>query len=70
MAAELKYYKNSNTGDLIVSKKYIGGVVIHPVYWYRNDKSIGEDLDITGYVQISEKKYIRESKKLLKSVQK
>ena len=48
MAAELKYYKNSNTGDLIVSKKYIGGVVKHPVYWYRNNKSIGEDLDITG----------------------
>ena len=55
MTTELKYYKNSNTGDLIMSQKFIGGVIKHPVYWYRNNKSIGEDLVMTGYVQISEK---------------
>ncbi len=71
MAAEYKYYKNSNTGDLIKSQSFVNTLIKHsPVYWYRNNKSIGENLNIVGYVEISEKKYNRELKKLIKSEQK
>lgn len=52
-----KYFKNSNTGDLIKSQEFtetnITGI---PIYFYRNNKSI-DTPSLKGYVEISEKKY-------------
>lgn len=70
MTVERKYYKNSNTGDLITSQRFVGYSFEIPVYWYRNNKLIGENLNIVGYVEISEKKYNRELKNLIKLEQK
>lgn len=59
-----KYWKNSNNGDLIMSQSFtetkITGI---PTYYYRNKQQIGENLELIGYVEISEKKYKRELKK-------
>jgi len=59
-----KYFKNSNTGDLI-KMQTVTETKIHGfhVYWYRDGKSIGEDLQPIGYVEITEKKFNRESKR-------
>lgn len=58
-----KYFKNSNTGDLIKSQTVTEtNIKGFPVYWYRNGIGIGEDLTPVGYVEITEKKFKRESK--------
>jgi len=63
MITTYKYYKNSNTGDIIKSQEFtetqIKGI---PIYYYRNNESI-ETPDLTGYVEISEKKYNRIKRK-------
>ena len=56
--AVIKFFKNSNTGELIKSQSFhktaITGI---PVYWYNHEgKSIGENLKPVGFVEISEKK--------------
>ena len=60
-----KYYKNSNTGEVIKSQEFtetkITGI---PIYFYSLDGSkIGENLDTTGFVEISEKKGERLNRK-------
>jgi len=61
-----KYYKNSNTGEVMKSQEFtetrITGI---PIYFYALDGSrIGEDLDTTGFVEISEKKWKRLRRKI------
>ena len=57
------YWKNSNTSDVIKRQEFtdtqITGI---PIYYYRDSKHI-KNPDLTGYVEIKEKKY----KKHLKS---
>lgn len=68
MATVHKYFKNSNTGDLIMSQSFTDTVIKFPVYWYRGHKCIGEDLKFEGYVEVSEKKYNRDNNKLNKKL--
>jgi len=60
-----KYYKNSNTGEVMKSQEFtetkIKGT---PTYFYGLDgKGIGENLDTNGFVEISEKKWKRLKRK-------
>lgn len=54
-----KYWKHSNTGDIIMRQEFtktsIRGI---PINYYRDHKSI-DTPDLKGYVEISEKKYNR-----------
>jgi len=64
MKVELTYFKNSNTGELIFRQRFseisITGI---PDYFYdKNRKSIDRQ-DLNGFVEISEKKFNRESKR-------
>ena len=63
-----KYYKNSNTGEVIKSKKFTEtGITGMPVYFYNlQGELIGENLDVTGFVEMSEKKYNRLERKIKK----
>jgi len=59
MTTTYKYYKNSNTGELIKSQEFtettIKGI---PVYWYDSKGvPIGENLSPVGFVEISERKF-------------
>ena len=57
------YWKNSNTGDIIEKQEFTDTIIKGiPIYYYRNHKNIGNP-DLTGYVEIKEKK----AKKLLKN---
>ena len=54
-----KFYKNSNTGELVKSQQFtetsITGI---PVYFYNTEgKSVGENLILEGFVEIKEKKF-------------
>ena len=60
-----KYYKNSNTGEVMKSQEFtetkIKGI---PTYFYGLDgKVIGENLDTNGFVEISENKWKRLKRK-------
>jgi len=60
-----RHYKNSNTGKVMKSQEFtetkITGI---PIYFYSLDGiKIGENLDITGFVEISEKKWERLKRK-------
>lgn len=66
MKVTYKHWKNSNTGHLLKTQEFtetdITGI---PVYFYDADgKKCGENLELVGYVEVSEKKFNRESKKL------
>ena len=52
------YYKNSNTSDLIMSQEFIETSIKFPINWYRN-KTLSTEVDLTGYVKISEKHFKR-----------
>jgi len=57
-----KYWKNSNTGDVIMSQEFTETNIDFPINYYRNNESINTP-DLTGYVEISEKKYRRIKRK-------
>ena len=66
MKTILTYYKNSNTGQLVMQQQFSEIPFKSPDYFYdENKKSIAHP-DLTGFVKISEKKFNRESKKLSK----
>jgi len=59
-----RFYKNSNTGDLMMSQKFEDTPIRFPVYYYDvSGKSIGEDIQTKGFVEISEKKWNRYKRK-------
>lgn len=54
-----KFWKNSNTGELLKSQEFtetdIKGI---PIYYYNVEgKEVGENLDLKGFVEIKEKKF-------------
>lgn len=62
MVTTYKYFKNSNTGDIIMSQEFTETNIKFPINYYRNNLSI-DTPDLTGYVEISEKKYNRIKRK-------
>ena len=65
MKTVYNYYKNSNSGELLMSQTFteisITGI---PVYFYNSKKrKVGENLKLVGFVEISEKKFTREANK-------
>ena len=59
------YYKNSNTGELMMTQEFTETRITEiPVFFYGLDgKKLGENLDTVGFVEISEKKWEREKRK-------
>lgn len=68
MSSLTKYFKNSNTGEMVQQQSFPDSPIKgFPVYYYDKDGlGIGENLDLVGFVEISEKKFNREVKKLKK----
>lgn len=65
MKTKYSYFKNSSTGELVMKQEFtetdITGI---PIYFYnQNRKSIGENLDLVGFVEIKEKTFKRECKR-------
>lgn len=60
-----RYYKNSNTGEAMKSQEFTEtNIKKIPIFFYSLDGSkIGENLDTTGFVEISEKKWERLKRK-------
>jgi len=62
----VQYLKNSNTGELVkkswVTETCITGIPVR--YYDVNGMLTGEDLELTGFVPISEKKFNREKRHL------
>lgn len=55
-----KYWKNSNTGELIKSQEFTETQIKFPINYYDIDgNQIGENLDLKGFVEIKEKKFKR-----------
>jgi hypothetical protein len=59
MKVIIKFYKNSNTGELIKSQQFTEtGITGIPVYFYNIEgKCVGENLTLEGFVEIKEKKF-------------
>jgi hypothetical protein len=64
MKTTYTYYKNSNTGELIKKVQHISEYIknIPDSFYDAFGKSV-ENPNLTGFVEISEKKFNRESKK-------
>jgi len=55
-----KYYKNLNTGEFIKSQTFTETLIKTPIRFYGiNNEFLGENLKLTGFVEISEKKWER-----------
>ena len=59
MKVVYKFWKNSNTGQVMKSQEFIENIITGiPIYFYDvNGKKIGENMDLTGFVEIKEKKF-------------
>jgi hypothetical protein len=56
------FYKNSNTGEIVMKQHFSGISFKSPDYFYDwNNKSI-DTPDLKGFVEISEKKFNKEAK--------
>lgn len=60
------YFKNSNTGELYSRTRYTETRIEFPEHFYDIHGNDVEDVDLTGFVEISEKKFKRERRKQLK----
>lgn len=67
MNKEITYYKNSNTEQLIKKQHFSGLSFDCPDYFYDWDGKEIDTSDLTGFVEISEKKFNREVKKRKRS---
>lgn len=64
MITNYKYYKNSNTGVLIMKQWFESDIMTNlPICFYNSDSKSIDTPDLTGFVEISEKKFNQESKK-------
>jgi len=63
MAAVYTYFKNSNTGHIVFRQSFVGISFKCPDYYYDINKQQIETVDLTGYVEISEKTFNRIAKK-------
>ena len=69
MKTEYKYYKNSNTGEIVMEQSFHHDTRIEfPTNYYNIVPSNEgkEEFDLTGFVEISEKTYQRERKKKMR----
>lgn len=69
MGAIYKYYKHSTSGEVIKEQSFISDTPINfPKRYYTFDptKEGVEDFDLTGFVEISEKKYNQIKRKALR----
>ena len=59
MKVVTKFYKNSNTGELVKSQEFTEtGITGIPIYFYNTEgKCVGENLTLEGFVEIKEKKF-------------
>ena len=58
MKTIIKYWKNSNTGELLKTQEFTETVIKFPTYFYDiGGKQVGENLDLKGFVEIKEKKF-------------
>jgi hypothetical protein len=64
MKTEYTFFKNSNTGELIFRQRFLETNITNiPDYFYdKNRKSIDRQ-DLNGFVEISERKFDRYSKR-------
>ena len=56
-----KYYKNSNTNELVHTTEFTESPIEFPMYFYNMSNKCIEPFDLKGFVIISEKKFINES---------
>ena len=58
MKTIIKYWKNSNTGELLKTQEFTETTKKFPIYFYNIEgKQVGENLDLKGFVEIKEKKF-------------
>ena len=58
MKTIIKYWKNSNTGELLKTQEFTETTIKFPIYFYNIEgKQVGENLDLKGFVEIKEKKF-------------
>lgn len=58
MKTIIKFWKNSNTGELLKSQQFVETVIKFPTYFYNTEgKQVGENLALEGFVEIKEKKF-------------
>lgn len=62
------FYKNSNTGELILKQQFTETKINFPINYYDYNKNPIESLSLIGFVEISEKKFDREAKKQNKAI--
>lgn len=70
MKTVYKYFKSSNTGQMVSSQEFtetdITGI---PIYYYDiNGKGIGENLILKGFVPISERKFRKHQEAMRKEI--
>ena len=58
-----KFFKNSNTGELVIRKQITDSKIKHPDYFFNYKKESIEIKDLTGFVEVKEKKFNRECKR-------
>ena len=59
MKTIIKYWKNSNTNELLKSQEFTETNITNiPIFFYDlKGKKVGENLDLKGFVEIKEKKF-------------
>ena len=62
MQTTLTFYKNSNTGELIMKQHFSDISFESPDFFYDKDRKSIDIPDLNGFVEISEKKFNREGK--------
>lgn len=62
METKYTYYKNSNTGEILMKQSFSDISFKCPDYFYDWNKQSIDRPDLTGFVEISEKKFNREVK--------
>jgi len=62
MTTTYTYYKNSNTGEILMKQHFSDTSIKFPDYFYDWNKKSIDTPDLTGFVEISEKTFNREAK--------
>jgi hypothetical protein len=63
MKTNYTYYKNSNTGELIMKQHFSGVSFDCPDCFYNVNKNLNDVTNLIGFIEISEKKFEREVKR-------
>lgn len=58
MTTIYKFWKNSNTNELLKSQEFTDIYFNAPIFYYDLEgNKVGEDLELIGFVEIKEKKF-------------